>query len=284
MSGYEKRGYLLENFRLFHLHTPQGAKVDYHYHEFYKILFFRSGAGDYVVEGQRYRLQPGDIVLVGSRSVHRPEIEEGSPYERVILYIDPSYLQSSSTEGCQLADIFSGGAVLRLRENDRKRIESLVISLEKEMSGQSYGRDVLCSAWLLRLLVEIGRCSRQQDAENPQPVMSDHPRVRQWLQYMDQHLTEDLDVDALAETFYISKYHMMRLFHKETGFTVHSYLSHRRLLYARELMNGGMRATEACYRCGYRSYSSFTRSYAKYFGTTPTGKLGDAGKDDAGYE
>ena len=63
MAEYEKRGYLLENFRLFHLHTPQGAKVDYHYHEFYKILFFRSGAGDYIVEGQRYRLQPGDIVL-----------------------------------------------------------------------------------------------------------------------------------------------------------------------------------------------------------------------------
>ena len=284
MTEYAKRGYLLENFRLFHLHTPQGAKVDYHYHEFYKILFFRSGAGDYVVEGQRYRLQPGDIVLVGSRCVHKPEMEEGSPYERVILYIAPGYLQRNSGEDCQLADIFSGGAVLRLRENDRKRLDALVSSLEKEMSGQGYGRDVLCSAWLLRLLVEIGRCRKEEGAENPQPVMSDHPRVRLWLQYMDQHLTEDLDVDTLAEAFFISKYHMMRLFHQETGFTIHSYLSHRRLLYARELMNGGMRATEACYRCGFRSYSSFTRSYAKYFGTTPTGRLGETGKGEAGYE
>ena len=282
MAEYEKRGYLLENFRLFHLHSPQGTKVDYHYHEFYKILFFRSGTGDYVVEGQRYRLQPGDIVLVGSRCVHRPEMEEDRPYERVILYIAPEYLQRSSSAECQLADIFQGGAVLRLRENDRKRLDSLVISLEKEMSGQDYGRDLLCNAWLLRLLVELGRC--RQDSDNPQPVMTDNPRVRQWLQYMDQHLAEDLDVDTLAEAFYISKYHMMRLFHQETGFTVHSYLSHRRLLYARELMNGGMRATEACYRCGFRSYSSFTRSYAKYFGTTPTGRLGDAGKGEAGYE
>lgn len=282
MAEYEKRGYLLENFRLFHLHTPQGTKVDYHYHEFYKILFFRSGAGDYVVEGQRYRLQPGDIVLVGSRCVHRPEMEEGSPYERVILYIAPSYLQSSSTENCQLVDIFQGGAVLRLRENDRKRLDSLVASLEKEMSGQGYGRDVLAGAWLLRLLVELGRC--RQDSDNPQPVMTDNPRVRQWLQYMDQHLAEDLDVDALAEAFYISKFHMMRLFHQETGFTIHSYLSHRRLLYARELMNGGMRATEACYRCGFRSYSSFTRSYGKYFGTTPTGRLGQTDQGEAGYE
>ena len=282
MAEYEKRGYLLENFRLFHLHTPQGAKVDYHYHDFYKILFFRSGAGDYVVEGQRYRLQPGDIVLVGLRSVHRPEMEEGNPYERVILYIDPEYLQRSSTAQCQLAEIFQRGPVLRLRETDRKRLDSLVTSLEKEMSGQDYGRDVLSGAWLLRLLVEVGRCG--QNSENPQPAMTDNPRVRQWLQYIDRHLTEDLDVDTLAEAFYISKYHMMRLFHQETGFTVHSYLSHRRLLYARELMNGGMRATEACYRRGYRSYSSFTRSYGKYFGTTPTGRLGDAGKDEAGYE
>lgn len=282
MTEYEKRGYLLENFRLFHLHTPQGAKVDYHYHEFHKILFFRSGSGDYVVDGQRYRLQPGDIVLVGSRCVHRPEIEEGNAYERVILYIDPAYLQRSSTEECQLTEIFQGGPVLRLRENDRKRLDALVVSLEKEMSGQGYGRDLLCNAWLLRLLVEIGRCRR--DSENLQPVMTDNPRVRQWLQYIEAHLAEDLDVDALAEAFFISKFHMMRLFHQETGFTVHSYLSHRRLLYARELMHGGMRATEACYRCGFRSYSSFTRSYAKYFGTTPTGRLGDAGKGEAGYE
>ena len=282
MAEYEKRGYLLENFRLFHLHTPQGAKVDYHYHEFYKILFFRSGAGDYVVEGQRYRLQPGDIVLVGSRCVHRPEMEEGSPYERVILYIDPEYLRQHSTEECQLGDIFEGGPVLRLREADRKRLDTLVTGLEKEMSGQGYGRDVLCGAELLRLLVEVGRC--QKDSDNPQPVMTDHPRVRQWLQHIEAHLTEDLDVDTLAEAFYISKFHMMRLFHQETGFTIHSYLSHRRLLYARELMNGGMRATEACYRCGFRSYSSFTRSYAKYFGTTPTGRLGEMGKGEAGYE
>ena len=37
---YEKKGYLLEDFRLFHLKDMGEAKVDYHYHEFYKILFF----------------------------------------------------------------------------------------------------------------------------------------------------------------------------------------------------------------------------------------------------
>ena len=53
---------------------------------------------------------------------------------------------------------------------------------------------------------------------------------------------------------------------------------------ARELMDSGMRATEACYRCGWRSYSSFTRAYGKHLGTTPTGRL-DAGQArDADFE
>ena len=41
---------------------------------------------------------------------------------------------------------------------------------------------------------------------------------------------------------------------------------------AEEWINSGMSATEACYRSGFRSYSSFTRAYGKYYGTTPTGR------------
>lgn len=47
--NYEKRGYLLEDFRLFHLRDSQGTAVDYHYHEFYKLLLLISGSGRYAV-------------------------------------------------------------------------------------------------------------------------------------------------------------------------------------------------------------------------------------------
>jgi AraC-like DNA-binding protein len=91
--------------------------------------------------------------------------------------------------------------------------------------------------------------------------------------YLDRHLQEDLDADQLAERFFVSKFHMMRIFKAQTGFTIHNYLMQRRLLAARNLIEKGMRATEACYRCGFRSYSSFTRAYSKHFGTTPTGRI-----------
>lgn len=276
MTEYEKRGYLLENFRLFHLYSQSGAKVDYHYHEFCKVLLLVSGRGGYVVDGQRYLLQPGDVVLIGSRSAHRPELEEDSAYERIIIYIAPEFLQQSSTDDCDLMQLFAArhGHVLRLRENGRKKVFALAGVLEKELSGAEYGRVILSNGALLRLLVEIGRSQLREDAMNPNPVTPNDPRVVEWMQYLDRHLSEDLDMDALAEQFFISKFHMMRLFRAETGFTIHTYLLQRRLLAARQLIERGMRATEACYRCGFRSYSSFTRAYNKHFGTTPTGRIG----------
>ena len=77
---------------------------------------------------------------------------------------------------------------------------------------------------------------------------------------------------------------MMRLFHRETGLTIHNYLTQRRLLRAKDLIAGGMRATEACYRCGCRSYSSFTRAYGKHFGTTPTGRMDTTREREESYE
>ena len=275
MPEYEKRGYLLENFRLFHLQSSAGAKVDYHYHEFCKLLLLISGRGGYVVDGQRYLLQPGDMVLIGSRSAHRPELEEDSGYERIIIYISPEFLQQSSTADCDLMDLFSAqhGHVLRLKEAERKKVFAMAAALEKELSGDDYGREILSNTDLLRLLVEIGRQQRRKDAQNPLPVMPQNPRVLEWMHYIDRHLAEDLDMDSLAERFYISKYHMMRLFRSETGLTIHTYLMQRRLMVARQLIEKGMRATEACYRCGFRSYSSFTRAYNKHLGSTPTGRL-----------
>ena len=285
MSNYEKRGYLLENFRLFHLHSEQGVKVDFHYHDFCKLLFLVSGSGSYVVEGRRYLLRSGDVVMVGSRCVHQPDIEN-EPYERIILYISPEFLQKASTPDCDLMDVFSGrrGYVLRPKETARKKLFAMVAELEKNLSGEGYGRELLSNVSLLRLLVEAGSLLHRSDTQIPQPVMPQNPRILEIKQYLDGHLAEDIDIDTLANAFYISKYHMMRLFHKEIGLSVYNYLTQRRLLMARDLIGQGVRATEACYRCGFRSYSSFTRAFSKHFGSTPTGRPGTLHSREEGAE
>lgn len=273
-EAYEKRGYLLEDFRLFHLRDSRGTKVDSHYHEFCKLLMLISGSGGYVVEGRRYLLQPGDLVLLGRRCVHRPEFESGSPYERIIAYISPEFLQRESVAKCGLEECFSGaeGPVLRLEEARRRQLFALAASLERELSGDEYGRAIVCNALLLRLLVEIGREQRRAGTQRPGPVAPRDGKILDILRYLDGHLTEEVRIDQLAERFYISKFHMMRRFREETGTTIHTYLSDRRLMLARDLITQGIAATDACFRSGFRSYSSFSRAYGKLFGTTPTGR------------
>ena len=279
MSGHNKRGYLLENFRLFHLKSKGGTQVEYHYHEFCKILLLLQGSGGYYVDGQRYLLQSGDIVLLDAHSIHRPELDPEAPYERIILYISPEYLQRQSTSDSNLRSVFSGekGHVLRLTGEPRQKIFQLAAQLERDLDGNAFGREILSNAQLLRLLVEIGRNRENPESDRTSPVMPQNERILAILRYIDEHLSEDLDAEVIANAFFISKYHMMRQFRRETGTTVHLYITQKRLVKARELMDSGMRATEACYRCGWRSYSSFTRAYGKHLGTTPTGRM-DAGQ------
>ena len=274
MTEYEKRGYLLENFRLFHLRSEYGEKMDFHYHEFCKLLFLVSGQGSYFVDGKRYLLSAGDIVLIGSRSVHKPELSEGTAYERIIIYVSPEYLQKMSAPDCDLLSLFSGenGHVLRLKEQRRRAVFALASKLEQDLENDSFGRAVLSQADLLQLLVELGRSMADSPASLPRPSMTENRRVLEIMEYLNQNLAEEIDIDQLAEQFFISKFYMMRLFQRETGTTIYSYLTQKRLLKARELMDAGMRATESCYACGFHSYSSFTRAYGKYFGTTPTGR------------
>ena len=286
MPTHSKRGFLLENFRLFHLKSRGGTQVEYHYHEFCKILLLLQGSGGYYVDGQRYLLQPGDIVLLDAHSIHRPELDGEVPYERIILYISPEYLQRQSTVDCNLRSVFSGekGHVLRLAGEQSPKIFRLAAQLERDLEGEAFGREILSNADLLRLLVELGRNRENPSVSGPGPVMPRSDRIVEILRYIDQHLSEDLDAEIIAKAFFISKYHMMRQFRRETGTTVHLYITQKRLVKARELMDSGMRATEACYRCGWRSYSSFTRAYGKHLGTTPTGRMDTQQAREADFE
>ena len=55
-TDYERRGYLHEDFRLFHLSSALAEDTAFHYHEFHKLVFFLAGRGNYIVEGRTWCL------------------------------------------------------------------------------------------------------------------------------------------------------------------------------------------------------------------------------------
>ena len=70
ITGSE-RGYLHERFRLFHSIDQVELKVDWHFHSFDKLVFFKSGHTEYAVEGRSFSLIPGDILVIGHGQLHR---------------------------------------------------------------------------------------------------------------------------------------------------------------------------------------------------------------------
>ena len=267
---YEVRGYLKEPFRLFHLADSRRERIEYHYHTFHKVIILLAGKAGYAIEGERYDLSPGDFVLVGRGSIHRPEVAEDDFYERMILYIDPAYLTSLSTEDCDLESCFrQAQTAFRYvyRDEGGSRVRQLFETLARTSREGGYGAALLERAQFLELMVEVNRVCR--GGHQVQAAAGDR-KVVALLQYLNLHLTEELSIDQLAERFYISKYHMMRRFRQETGYSIHGYLTEKRLLLAQRLLAQGVSPSEAGERVGYQDYSTFSRAYKKHFGRGPS--------------
>ena len=89
------------------------------------------------------------------------------------------------------------------------------------------------------------------------------------MQYLSQNPTEQISIDDLAARFYISKYHMMRQFRAQTGYTIHGYLTGKRLMFARAMIAAGTPVLQASEESGFGDYSAFLRAYRKQFGAAP---------------
>ena len=271
--NYEQRGYLREEFRLFHLRGAMEETVDWHYHTFHKIIVFLAGSASYGIEGRTYPLQPGDMVLVSRGCIHRPEAAPGAPYERMILYISPEFLRQNSTDDCELETCFSLARtqfdfVVR-PDAQKKELLDILRALERACTEPGFGQALLAKGLFWQFLVQLNRGMRAHDLPYAQPSAEDE-KIVAILRYLSAHLTENLSIDDLAAQFYISKYHMMRRFRAETGYTIHNYLITKRLLLARELIALGTPVTQACYECGFGDYSAFSRAYRKQFGQPPS--------------
>ena len=98
-NAYQKRGYLIEDFRVFHIKDSTMEPIPFHYHDFNKIILLVSGHSGYIIEGRSYDLVPRDIVFVSAGEIHRPVPDMAEPYERIVIYISPDFLSRLSGDG-----------------------------------------------------------------------------------------------------------------------------------------------------------------------------------------
>jgi mannose-6-phosphate isomerase-like protein (cupin superfamily) len=73
-------------------HVINSGDVHYHDHDFYEIYFFLGGNVEYFVDGEKFKLSKGDLLLINPMQLHQPITSVGNVYERIVLWIDRNYL------------------------------------------------------------------------------------------------------------------------------------------------------------------------------------------------
>ena len=273
-TTYPKEGYLKENFRLFHLKDSAGQELDYHYHEFDKIVIFLSGKVNYIVEGVSYNLEPWDIVLVSHHLIHKAVIDRSIPYERVILYLDTGFVEANSSPRESLMTCFKAADkrsfyLMRAGEEDCLPLQSDLQRLEEALQSDEFAADILARTLFLQVMIRINRIMCKDETEKIPSAYEYDPAIAETLSYINDNLSENLNVESLASRCYISKYHFMRKFKEVTGYTVHSYICQKRLIMAVGLIRSGIPATKAAPMSGFQDYSTFIRAFKKMFHTSP---------------
>ena len=76
-------------------------------------------------------------------------------------------------------------------------------------------------------------------------------------------------VDLLEKQFFVNKYYLSHTFKKSTGFTVVEYITHKRIIWAMDLLTVGQPALEVAHTVGFSDYSTFYKAFKKITGISP---------------
>ena len=91
------------------------------------------------------------------------------------------------------------------------------------------------------------------------------------IDYIENHLTEKIDYEAVAKQGYSSSYHFQRVFGILCGVTMGEYIRNRRLsLAGSELAATDAKVIDVALKYGYESPDSFTKAFKQFHGITPS--------------
>lgn len=95
--------------------------------------------------------------------------------------------------------------------------------------------------------------------------------IQNAINYIEEHITEDIDYTELAKAAYSSSYHFQRVFGIMCGITLGEYIRRRRLTLAgNEILTNNVNIIDLAYKYGYDSPESFSRAFKRFHGINPS--------------
>ena len=239
-----------------------------HSHPYHEYIYMIGGKALYLVDGSRYELHPGELMLIPPGVVHTGFYDT---YDRLILQIDDAFWQETLAPlslpgtGPAIPDrlmIFHEGPVHKWGVRGLIEHAAVAAGIPEEKEKELLYRSLLSGLAIIirQIIVEDG-------VGHPS---STSPLVALVTTYLQQHFREpDLNVNALARYAYVSREHLSRAFKEYTMQSIHGYLTELRMQSCRRDIADGKRILDACLENGFSNYSSFLKTFHKLYGVTP---------------
>ncbi|MDV4151554.1 AraC family transcriptional regulator [Clostridium sp. AL.422] len=272
-TEFTKRQYMFsKDFELYYYSDFDPSKIESHTHNYYEFYLFLEGDVDIVINNDRYNLRKGDMILVPPKVAHYPIINNKNLYSRFVFWLSEEYLN-------KLSEVSSDYVYLIDYVKSRKKyifhndiiifneIQSKIFQIIEEMNSNRFGRDIKITICVNDLLLYLNRIVYEEN--NPESPKEEVELYRSIINYIEEHLDEELSLERLASEFYLSKYYICHVFKKNTGISIHKYITKKRLSECKNAILSNIAINQVNLMFGFNDYSSFYRAFKKEYGVSP---------------
>jgi len=243
-----------------------------HMHTLCELYVFVSGNADYIVESNRFPMQPGDVIITQPNEFHRVKLLSQGEYECFYLKLplDSFDLLSPNVKPlhCFLDRRFGEKNHIRMNEEDRIRLLKICNLFIQEKNFPNENSRMLCISYIFQILALVNEAyDHSNDSISKGVVLT--PLMRDILNYVNDNLTTIKTAEQVANAFFITPAYFSKMFCSTMGVTFIKYLRTKKITLAKIHLMKGDSVTDACYESGFSDYSYFIATFHKETGLTP---------------
>ncbi len=243
--------------------TTDDVSFKSHSHNMVEVYYFLRGNARFVIEGNIFTLERGNILVMASGQTHHLLLEPSVAYERMALLIDtaaaPPEYESLSEQ------IYEGANLFELEKREQIWFEESFLMITK--SAEDMQKSLISSFASMIFSLLSNKLSRTTE-----PRVEDNI-IKKTINFINKNLSSELSLEIIANKLYCSKVTLNRKFREIMGCTVWEYVIRRRIYSARQHLFLGGSITDVYQKSGFNDYSSFFRAYKKVIGISPSEDL-----------
>ncbi len=272
------RTYRLESFEMSVLETFERATVR---QVFIEPVFYNMLRGKKIIHIDRsttFDYLPGNTMMVPSNremTVEFPDSSAKSPTQCISLTIDSKKIQHTIQFLNERYPREDGQQWLldqcdyRLFHNEG--ISAQIFKLFHLASQDDFEARVIADLSLSQLLVMLMQWQNLKESRSGiMDVGAKSGKFAQLIQFIQNNLSESLDVDTLANIVSMGKSQFFRKFREEFGIAPLDFIIGERIAYAKDLLQDSSRnITDVCYAAGFNNPNYFSRMFKQREGETP---------------